>query len=365
MFEDSFYDLLRQYPNAVENKKQFVGLMKDIFPGQQMQVNLINITYDLGIASDIAKAPEINNPFAFKYVKQLVDEYGVSRVNADWAVSIWCVCYGQRVLGKRCEIQISKAKSGAAPAIHEEYNASSGQYNDQFIYRAVSDGYGISGFTGANMRTLIIPNSYHGKPVTRVMESAFKGCRDINEVVMTAGITVIEKEAFRGCSGLRQIIFPDTLKKIESAAFMMCSKLDTATLPQGIEEIEDYAFFLTGLKEVILPRNLLYLGEGAYQGCTRLYRIILPNTLTSIPARLLCGCSDLKRFDIPEGVQEIGEAAFSGCTGLMDIIIPEGVMTIGENAFSDMNSEFTIRCYMRSAAEQYARKHNVPFQIVF
>ena len=49
----------------------------------------------------------------------------------------------------------------------------------------------------------------------------------------------------------------------------------------------------------------------------------------------------------------------------MDIIIPEGVMTIGENAFSDMNSEFTIRCYMRSAAEQYARKHNVPFQIVF
>ena len=39
MFEDSFLDMLRQYPNAVVEKKKFFGLMKDFFPGQQMQVD--------------------------------------------------------------------------------------------------------------------------------------------------------------------------------------------------------------------------------------------------------------------------------------------------------------------------------------
>ena len=55
MFEDSFADLLRQYPDAVNEKKKFVGLMKDFFPGQQMQVNLINTTLDLGIVDELVK----------------------------------------------------------------------------------------------------------------------------------------------------------------------------------------------------------------------------------------------------------------------------------------------------------------------
>ena len=100
MFEDSFLDMLRQYPNAVAEKKKFCGLMKDFFPGQQMQVHLINTTYELGIVEELTKAPQITNAFAFRFVKRLVDEYGVSRINADWAVSVWCVCYGKQLLHK-------------------------------------------------------------------------------------------------------------------------------------------------------------------------------------------------------------------------------------------------------------------------
>ena len=117
MFEDDFSKMLRDYPAAVTDKKVFAGLMKDLFPGQQMQINLINTTYELGIANEIAGVAHINNAFAFRFVKRLVDEYGVSRLNADWAVSVWCVCYGQRLLHKPCDIQISRAKSGAAPAL--------------------------------------------------------------------------------------------------------------------------------------------------------------------------------------------------------------------------------------------------------
>ena len=73
MFEDDFSKMLRDYPAAVTDKKVFAGLMKDLFPGQQMQINLMNTTYELGIANEIAGVAHINNAFAFRFVKRLVD----------------------------------------------------------------------------------------------------------------------------------------------------------------------------------------------------------------------------------------------------------------------------------------------------
>ena len=106
-------------PDAVADKKRFVGLLKDYFPDQPMQVNLISLAYGLGIAEELRKTNHIANAFAFRFVKRMLDEYGVSRINADWAVSVWCVCYGEQTLNKPCDIAVSKAKSGAAPAIRE------------------------------------------------------------------------------------------------------------------------------------------------------------------------------------------------------------------------------------------------------
>ena len=58
------------------------------------------------------------------------------------------------------------------------------------------------------------------------------------------------------------------------------------------------------------------------------------------------------------------EEAFAGCTNLIDLIIPWTVVMVDDDAFAGMNSGFCLICTQHSAAEQYARKHNVPFQIV-
>lgn len=363
MFEDSFADILRQYPNAVADKKRFFGLMKDCFPGQQMQINLINTTFDLGIADELAKTSQITNAFAFRFVKRLVDEYGVSRINADWAVSVWCVCYGKQLLHKPCDIEISKAKSGSAPVIKDEQSGNGRQYNDLFRYKVVADGYAISSFNGPNTRTLIFPNAYAGKPVTRVLAHAFEGC-DVQEAVMTDGIKVIEEGAFKGCENLKQIIYPNTLREIGTAAFSGCRNLVTAALPGNLEQIGDYAFSDTALWQVELPQNLLWLGEGVYKGCSKLSSIKFHKHLAEIPNEMFMNCIAMRKVDLPAGTAAIGREAFSGCTGLIDMIIPESVITVGSNAFAGMNPSFTLICTQRSAAEQYARTHNVPFQIV-
>ena len=362
MFEDSFVNMLRQYPDAISDKKRFVGLVKDMFPEQQMQVNLINTAYNFGIAEDLDRTSNITNAFAFRYVKRLVDEYGVSRMNADWAVSVWCVCYGKQILHKPCEIEINKGKTGTSPVINDEHIGGK-QYNDLFQYKAVSDGYGISGFAGDNVRTLIIPNQHDGKRVTRILSGVFENC-EAQEVVMTDGISVIEEGSFKNCRSLKQVIFPNTLKEIGDFAFADCCSLVTAALPKSIEQIGRYSFSNTCIRQLVLPESILWIGSGAYMKCSKLSDIQLPKHTAELPDEVFKDCISLKKIDLPKEITTIGAEAFSGCSSMIDLIVPETVTSVGENAFFGMSSSFSLICTQKSAAEQYARSHNVPFQIV-
>lgn len=364
-FELTFRDLLLLNPDAVTEKKRFTGLMRDLFPGQQMQINLICMAWDLGIVSDIQATQHINNSFAFRYVKRLVDEYGVSRLNADWAISIWCVCYGQYVLQKRCDIKISKAKAGEAPAIKEERRPDAGtQYGDLFRYTSVDDGYGVTGFAGQNKRTIIFSNRYNNRPVKRIMAKSFAEC-EVQEVVMTDGIAIIEADAFKGCGDLKQVIFAPSVKEIGDGAFAGCKSLSMATLPPAIEQIGRFAFSGTGIKTLNIPSTVYWTGEGVYSNCVRLEKVSIPDNIISIPDRMFKDCTGLKAVNLPDCVDQIGEEAFSGCIGLDSIVIPDSVKAIGKDAFAGIGPKFRILCTRLSVAEQYARDNGLLFQIIY
>lgn len=358
MFEDRFGELLRLYPQALSDRRRFAALMKDYFPDKQMQQNLIMAAYSLGIAEALTEAPSIDHRFAFRFVRRLTDEYGISRLNADWAVSVWCVCYGERLLRKPCDIRISGAKSGGGPAIRSEGDRVGGRYSDLFLYAPAADGFGIQGFTGDIARTLVIPNACEGRPVTRILASAFEGCA-AREVVITEGISAIEAGAFRNCRQLRQVMLPTSLEVIGDEAFLGCEALGTAALPGKLERIGCRAFAGTALKEAALPEHLRWLGEAAYEGCADLTSLQFPEQLEEIPARVVKNCAALRKLRLPEDVREIGKEAFSGCARLADMIVPETVTAIAEDAFSAMGPDFTMLCHLRSAAERYARAHNI------
>lgn len=365
MFESTFEQMLTTYPDATSDKKRFAGLMRDMFPGQQMQINLICMVWDLGIVADIQSIQHINNSFAFRYVKRLVDEYGVSRLNADWAVSVWCVCYGQRTLRKSCDIKISKAKSGAAPAIKEERNPEAGtQYGDLFRYAPVDGGYGVTGFSGQNKRTIIFSNRYNNRPVKRIMASSFMEC-EVQEVVMTDGIEVVEDSAFKGCVNLKQVIFAPTVKEIGDHAFAGCGSLSMAAVPANLEQIGRYAFSGTGIKTINIPSTVYWTGEGVYSSCTKLTKVQIPDNIISIPDRMFKGCTNLSEVILPDCIDSIGKEAFAGCSSLKTITIPESVKDIGADAFSGVADKFTLLCSRLSPAEKYARENNITFQIIY
>lgn len=364
MVEQDFMSLLRDYPNITNSKKKFAGLVKDMLPGQPLQANLLLTLHDIGIHAEIAAAASVTNAFAFRFVKRLVDEHGVSRVNADWAVSVWCVCYGNNILGKPCEIKISTAKSGGRHAIAEEKPGGRTQYQDLFRFKKSQSGqgYAVTGFTGGNRRTLIFPNRHMGSPVTAIAEGAFSEC-EVQEAVMTDGIAVVEPKAFSGCSQLKQVIFPNTLAEIGEAAFSGCGELATAMLPPRLERIGAHAFAASGIKTVDFPKTLYWLGEGAYSHCAGLTAMSIPHGVEQVSDRLFEGCSSLKKISLPDSLTGIGAFAFSGCANLAFLSVPDSVACIGEGAFANAGAKFILHCGPGTAAEQYARKNRLNFQL--
>ena len=87
MFEQAFESMLRKYGSAIDEKKRFTGLVKDYFPDQAKNINLLLMAYNMDIAQSIRSVGKINNTFAFRFVKQLMDEFGLSQEEVAQRVS--------------------------------------------------------------------------------------------------------------------------------------------------------------------------------------------------------------------------------------------------------------------------------------
>lgn len=75
------------------------------------------------------------------------------------------------------------------------------------------------------------------------------------------------------------------------------------------------------------------------------------------------GCSSLKKITIPDKVTSIGKNAFHDNTKLKSIVIAKSVTNIAEGAFKNCPN-LTIYGANGSYAETYAKKNNIPFELM-
>lgn len=363
LFEQEFESMLQQYRTCIDDKRKFSGLVKDFFPEQAKNVNLLLMAYNMGIAEDLNKTSQINNTFAYRYVKQLVDDFGISRINADWIVSVWCVCYGARVLGKSCDISLQKQGSG--PAIKEEQASSGKQYGDLFTYKRSmqGNGLGVTGFNGQKKDTVIFQNRANNAPVIEICDSVFSG-QQIEEAILTEGISFIGKSAFSECKKLHQVVLPISIKEIGDHAFENCTSLKSVSLPMQLEKLGEAALKGTGLRTITFPKTLYWVGEEALSNCEELTNVTIPENIDRIPDKMFEGCTNLKKVALHERLSAIGNRAFFGCSTLDFIVIPDSVQNIGEDAFTGTDKQFIIQCSFGSYAEQYCRKNKIKYQLV-
>ena len=70
-----------------------------------------------------------------------------------------------------------------------------------------------------------VPSTFGGKPLTRIGNGMFVGCRGLTSVTLPDSVTSIGKGAFAVCSGLTSVTIPDSVTNIEDEAFNYCPSL--------------------------------------------------------------------------------------------------------------------------------------------
>lgn len=355
--------MLVKHQASLDDRKKFTALVKDLFPDQAKNVNLLLMAYNMGIAQDIQTASHINNTFAFRYVKQLIDDFGMSRVNADWIVSVWCSCYGGKVLGKACDISIQKEGSG--PAIQGEQVSLCRSYGDLFTYEKSRRGKGlaVTRFRGDKNKTIIFQNRSGNTPVVEIADDSFSNSQT-EEAILTEGISYIGRKAFSGCNKLHQVVLPISIEEIGDFSFENCNSLKSVSLPTALKTIGDGAFKGTGLRTIAIPKSVFWVGKGLLAECDSLDHITISENIERIPAKMFENCKNLKKVELQENIVEIGERAFFGCSSLDFLIIPDSVKQIGLDAFANMDKQFILQCSFGSYAEEYARKNKIKYQLV-
>lgn len=92
-----------------------------------------------------------------------------------------------------------------------------------------------------------------------------------NAIVLPSTLTELGEGAFSSCPRLASVVFSgEGLKEIPVLAFGYCSMLVSVKLPESVEKIGSEAFRNTGLKEIVIGKNVTTVGSRAFDSCTNL-----------------------------------------------------------------------------------------------
>ena len=172
---------------------------------------------------------------------------------------------------------------------------------------------------------------------------AFYGCVELQDLVLSEGLTHIGEQAFRSCSGVSSWTLPQSLTNIESGAFMTCAGMKSITIPANVRLIASQSFSRNQNFETIAVdaenKNFHAVGNCLIDTAQKTLiqgfdHSVIPadGSVENIGAWSFNGCEIMTAISIPEGVKRIGEQAFS-CCNLKSVALPQSLEWIGDWAF--------------------------------
>lgn len=149
---------------------------------------------------------------------------------------------------------------------------------------------------------------------------------NITEITFTSKIN-IGKQAFMNCESLKTVIFGASTVVIGEKAFKNCKSLVNLIFSMTPDEftsikIDKYVFDgCSSLINIILPSNIMYIGNGAFSNCLCLQTVDLSSTrITELAPNIFINCRSLITIYIPSNITHIGNHIFAHCTKLREII---------------------------------------------
>ncbi len=249
---------------------------------------------------------------------------------------------------------------------------SSGKYLE---FALLDDGtYSVSLKEGASgVKSIAIPSTHKGKPVTVIEPYAFKGAMVMTSISIPDTITTIGEYAFLDCDCLDNVKIPDSVTYIGDRAFEYCRGLTNVYIGSGVSFIGDAVFhdcclfsitlgsenttyyidgncliekssneLVVGTNNSVIPDGITAIRNSAFAGCRVITSVRIPDSVKYVGDHAFYNCYMLADLVMGNGVEYIGEKAFHYCIKITNIVIPDSVSHIGEQAFFCMESLKTL-----------------------
>lgn len=326
-FAAVFRHTISEYPDALHDRKMLKGVLSDVFPQSQREINLLLTGFDVN-ATNLLDGPE-DALFIRRAIARtrLIKEHGITSGYATWIVDTWLYALG---------VDTVESTSEAPPPICE----------DDFVL--IEDGGVVElAYYKGNQTEVAIPSQIDGKSIQSIGSKAFRGNTKIERVVIETGVIVISEGAFSGCTNLTSISIPPSVERIgelkatgksaEDGAFAFTG-LREISIPSSVTMIGAYTFSNSALEDIRVPESVQEIGKCAFEDCQNLTEVLLPTALYSIPQGLFKKCKSLTKIGFPNDLYEIGSSAFSGCKSITSVELPHRVVELGKGVFSGCTS---------------------------
>mgnify|MGYP002852929548 CR=1 FL=1 len=211
--------------------------------------------------------------------------------------------------------------------------------NDSIFVKNLKTSKGViteRSYMGSEFETFEIPAN-----TIIIEDSAFRGCPNLQRIVIPASVERIDEGVFCACESLQSIVFePDCkVKSIPGSFAAGCPNLREVVLPEGLLEIGNNAFVNTAIESITIPASVKTLGDYCFEGCVNLQEVVFPTNsqLTTIKSGIFRKCSSLGQITLPKKLAKIGSYAFAW-TALEEITIPRRVSVITSDCFKGCES---------------------------
>lgn len=82
------HELLKKYPDIFNDKTMLRGLLKDIAPGNILDINLVIQAFEIGIQKQISRSSQVTNADVYRYIKIMEENFGTAEKYAYQAINM-------------------------------------------------------------------------------------------------------------------------------------------------------------------------------------------------------------------------------------------------------------------------------------
>ena len=207
--------------------------------------------------------------------------------------------------------------------------------NGDFVYRPAGgneESYEVVAYTGS-AAAVTVPETYNSKPVTAILDNAFKDNQTMTTVTLGSNLTSIGAHAFENCDALTAVDLPDAVTYVGRDAFRGCDNLVSFNIGTGFQDhTSNFIAYCPKLTTLTASR-------GNDNGYLCVDNVLIHNVTKYRSYIIACAPGKTGDYTIPVGsltnyTVNVFGSSFATCTGLTSVTFPEGKRySLGKGVF--------------------------------